>query len=222
MSRPIGPPPITTTDSPAATSPRRVSWQATASGSASAARRSSRPGGSLWIVNAGTVHDCWNAPGLSIPMNFRLREMWLKPLSAGVSPRVSSGRTTTASPGSRPATLRADLGDGARHLVADHLRSTDAPVHVPVGDVEVGAADAAVGDVEPHLARAGRQTLGLADREPALALVVDRGHSAVSPPERTARASSFSISWRSHCSPSERWIRSAALARSASRSRSAR
>ena len=55
---------------------------------------------------------------------------------------------------------------------------------------------------------------------------VDRGHSGVSAPgggpERTARASSFSISCRSHCSPSERWIRSAALARSASRSRSAR
>ncbi len=118
--------------------------------------------------------------------------------------------------------VRADLGDGARHLVADHLRSTDPPVHVRVRDVEVGATDAAVGDVEPHLARAGRQTVGLADREPALALVVDRGHSAVSPPERTARASSFSISSRSHCSPSERWIRSAALARSASRLRSAR
>ena len=176
----------------------------------------------MWIVNAGTVHDCWKAPGLSIPMNFRLREMWLKPLSARHLAACVERTDDDGVAGLEAGDVRADLGDGARHLVADHLRSTDAPVHVPVRDVEVGATDAAVGDVEPHLARAGRQTLGLADREPALALVVDRGHSAVSPPERTARASSFSISWRSHCSPSERWIRSAALARSASRSRSAR
>ena len=51
---------------------------------------------------------------------------------------------------------RTDLGDRARHLVADHLRHAHAVIHVAVGDVDIGAADTAEGDVDPHLARAGR------------------------------------------------------------------
>ena len=88
--------------------------------------------------------------------------MWLKPLSAGVSPRVSSGRTTTAVADAEAVDARADLGDRPRHLVADHLRRPYAVVHAAVGDVEVRAADAAVGDVEPHLAGRGRHGGGVA------------------------------------------------------------
>ena len=57
-------------------------------------------------MKAGTVHEAWSAPGASIPMNLSLRPMWLKPRSAGVASRVSSGRTTTGSPGRNPVTPR--------------------------------------------------------------------------------------------------------------------
>ena len=101
---PIGPPPMTTASWPSRTSPRRTSWQATASGSASAPRRRSTVAGSACRVKAGTVHDRCSAPGASIPRNLRPRLMWLRPRSAGVSPRGSSGRTTTSSPGWKPST----------------------------------------------------------------------------------------------------------------------
>ena len=48
---------------------------------------------------------------------------------------------------------RAELCDGAGHLVTDHLRCANPVVHVTVGDVDVGATDAAEGNVEPNLAR---------------------------------------------------------------------
>jgi hypothetical protein len=69
---------------------------------------------------------------------------------------------------------RADLGDDAGHLVTDDLRRADALVHRAVRDVEVGAAHAAVRDVDPHLTVAGR--LGHAEAEPAAAFVVHRRH----------------------------------------------
>ena len=130
-------------------------------------------------MNAGTVHEACSAPGESMPRNFSLRPMWLNPRSAGVSPRVSSGRTTTASPTRKPATSLPDLGDRARHLVADHLRGMHAGVHRTVGDVEVGPADAAVGDVEPHFVGARLLNDALADREAAAAVVVDRVHRTI-------------------------------------------
>ncbi len=108
---------------------------------------------------------------------------------------------------------RAELGDRARHLVSDHLRYAHAVIHVAVGDVDVGAADTAEGDVEPHLARVGRLDLALADAEAPGPFVVDGRHCV--------SASSASSMCLSHCSPSTRWIRSAALALSASCFRSA-
>ena len=93
--------------------------------------------------------------------------MWLYPLSAGVSPRESSGRTTTGSPGLEPLDPGADLGDGARHLVPDHLRWAHASVHRAVRDVKIGAAHAAVRDLEPHLAVA-RSPASCAQPENAL------------------------------------------------------
>jgi len=50
---------------------------------------------------------------------------------------------------------RAELCDRARHLVTDHLRYANSVVHVTAGYVDVGTADAAECNVEPHLARSG-------------------------------------------------------------------
>jgi hypothetical protein len=46
----------------------------------------------------------------------------------------------------------ANLGDGARHLVAHNLRLRDALVHMPQVDVQISAAEAAVRNVDAHLA----------------------------------------------------------------------
>jgi hypothetical protein len=53
----------------------------------------------------------------------------------------------------QPADTVADLGNRAGHLVADDLRRIDAGVHRAVGNVEIGSADAAICDVEPHFPR---------------------------------------------------------------------
>ncbi len=50
---------------------------------------------------------------------------------------------------------RAELGNGAGHLVPDHLWRMYPVIHVTVRNMNVGAADAAVHDVEPHFARPG-------------------------------------------------------------------
>ena len=53
--------------------------------------------------------------------------------------------------GTEPLDPRADLGDRPRHLVANDLRRPHPSVHRAMSDVQVGAADAAIRDVEPHL-----------------------------------------------------------------------
>ena len=54
---------------------------------------------------AGTVHMPCSAPGVSMPMNFRLWQMWLWPAAqAGHCPQGSSGRTVTRSPAFQPVT----------------------------------------------------------------------------------------------------------------------
>jgi hypothetical protein len=60
-------------------------------GSAKAAVRRSTFGGSRNTFSCGTVHEDWKDPGESMPMNFRFRQIWLCPRSAGVSPRLSKG-----------------------------------------------------------------------------------------------------------------------------------
>ena len=79
--------------------------------------------------------------------------MWLRPRSAGVSPRGSSGRTTTSSPRWKPSTPSPTSATVPGHLVPDHLRRAHPRIHGPVRDVQVGAADAAVRDLQPHLSR---------------------------------------------------------------------
>ena len=70
----------------------------------------------------------------------------------------------------------ADLGDRPRHLVPDHLRRANPRVHRPVRDVQVGAADAAVRDLQPHLSRSRRPGVAGPNGEHSLALVVDGTH----------------------------------------------
>ena len=72
-----------------------------------------------------------------------------------------------------------DLGDRPRHLVPDHLRWPHPRVHRAVRDVQIGAADAAVGDLEPHLSRSRRADVAGPDGEHAGALVVDGTHRVV-------------------------------------------
>ena len=52
-----------------------------------------------------------------------------------------------------------DSGDGARHLMADHALEADPRVHVPVEDMHVRAADAAIGDAHSDLSRRRRGRL---------------------------------------------------------------
>ena len=91
---------------------------------------------------------------------------------------------------------RADLRDRARHLVPDDLRHPHPVVHMALCDVQIRAADAAEGDVEPNLARPRWDQLAVPEREPPRTLVVHRRHWRSTP-----SASSMCLS---HCSPSER------------------
>ena len=73
----------------------------------------------------------------------------------------------------------ADLGNGPRHLVPDHLRRANARIHRAVRDVQVRAADAAVGDLQPHLSRSRGAGVAGPDGEHSGALVVGGTHRAV-------------------------------------------
>ena len=118
----------------------------------------------------------------------------------------------------------AELRDRPGHLVPDHLRRLHAVVHRAVGDVDVGAADPAVGDVEPDLALIGRARLRTRrprtarrprSRRPSLFASLRRRQSVSAASAASPIVSPLSSTRRSQYSPSERWIRSAALARSA-------
>jgi hypothetical protein len=66
INRPTGPPPTTTTFSPARSSARRTSCTATATGSITAARRSGSADGSAISVDAGTFQRPCIAPAESM------------------------------------------------------------------------------------------------------------------------------------------------------------
>src|SRR6185312_12307950 len=80
---------------------------------------------------------------------------------AGAAPGERHHRDRVADPVSFD-TL-ADRGDPAGHLVAEHGRSAHQRVHVAVEDVQVGATDAGVGDVDAHLPGTGRGEHGIVD-----------------------------------------------------------
>ena len=50
----------------------------------------------------------------------------------------------------------AEFGDPSGHFVADDAWRIDARVHIAVIDMQVGAADSGVGNVDPHESGAGR------------------------------------------------------------------
>ena len=64
---PIGPQPLTSTDSPETPSPARQAWTAMPKGSSIAAVSCARSGGLTQAIDAGTVSDSANAPSMSIP-----------------------------------------------------------------------------------------------------------------------------------------------------------
>ena len=71
----------------------------------------------------------------------------------GTSPHETSGMTVAGSPTAQPVDAVADRRDAAGHLVAEHGGHRHPRVHRAVEDVEVGAADPGVGDLELHLSR---------------------------------------------------------------------
>ena len=117
--------------------------------------RSGSPGGSRASRRAGTVQELCSEPGESMPTKLRLWQMWWWPArQAGQSPHHSSGTTVTGSPADQPDTpcptsamrpaISCPMTAGSAHPL----------VHGAVADVQVGAADAGVGDVDAHLAPA--------------------------------------------------------------------
>ena len=113
-----------------------------------------------------------------MPMNLRLRPTWLW---AAISLRHIPGVERPHDDGvaeTQPFDLGPDLRNGPGHLVADHAWRPDPCVHRTVGDVEVRAADPAVGNVEADLTASGRYLHGGPDRENTLAFVRDGTHSS--------------------------------------------
>ncbi len=70
----------------------------------------------------------------------------------------------------------ADRRDTAGHLVAEHRGHRHPRVHRAVEDVEVGAADARVRDLELHLPGGRRSDLGVDDLDRSVADIASSIH----------------------------------------------
>ena len=179
MSRPIGPPPMTTAVSPGARSPRRTSWHGDrqrlgerAEAQVDAGRKAvqrERRNGPRGLQRTGRV----DAEELQV-----VADVAEPAIGGRLAARVERAHDNRVA-GAKAGDSLADLGDRPRHLVADHLRGMHAGVHRPVRDVQVGPAHAAVGDVEAHLVGARLLDGCLADREAAAAVVIDRVHRTI-------------------------------------------
>ena len=84
-----------------------------------------------------------------------------------------------------PGDVRTQLGDPTGHLVPDHRWRGDPLIHGAVQDVQVGAADAGVRDVDAYLARTWRLRRELDHLDAAVPYVAGSrqftGHCAPSP-----------------------------------------
>ena len=76
-------------------------------------------------------------------------------------------------PDREPIHAGSDLRHVPGHLVSDHLGHLHALVHRSVSDMQIGSADAAVGDVQADFTWAGRHRRRSTESERAPALVVD-------------------------------------------------
>ncbi len=74
----------------------------------------------------------------------------------------------------------ADSGDSAGHLVAEHLRHVDAVVHVAVVDVKIGAANAAMRNLNLDLTRGWRNGSAVANADCPIAFVECCSHDETS------------------------------------------
>jgi hypothetical protein len=149
--QPMGPTPATVTSSPMARPARRTARTATASGSAKASRRRSASSGTGTIQSAGAATCSAAPPGPSMPSRRRLAQVWGgRRGTAGRCRRAVAGRPPPG-PGGQPggASVQA-AGD----LVAEHDVRLG-PGVLAGADVQVGAAQAAVGDLDQDLAVAG-------------------------------------------------------------------
>ena len=152
---PMGPAPLTRARWPGTTAARVTACSATARGSARAAARRSSPSGT------GTTAAWWattwsaKAPRRSSP---RRAPCAAQRRAAAPTPRAgAAGRLGPAHHGVADAhevDVGPEVDDPARPLVAtDRARAPPALE----GQVEVGAADAAVAHLDQHLARPGRR-----------------------------------------------------------------
>ena len=149
ISTPIGPPPMTTTLSPGASSERRTSCTATATGSTSAACSRRETGGQAHedvgaarsrAAAASRASRCRRSSGSGRCAGCRRGRR-------GRCRPSRSGMTVTGSPTAQPVDAVAERGDRAAHLVAEARAGVvDPRVHVAVEDVQVGAAEPGVGD----------------------------------------------------------------------------
>ena len=152
---PIGPAPMTMTLSPGATPERVMPWRATASGSASAAWRADRPGGSRSSEASPHQHVAGEGPVVAVDDRtlpvLALRGLALAAPSAPPAPgRRTADHRVADLPTVHPL---AERDDRAGELVAGHQTRLVAP---PVEQhVDVGAADPAVVHLDQHLARPG-------------------------------------------------------------------
>ena len=69
-----------------------------------------------------------------------------------------------------------DLGYFRRRLMTDDLGRDDTTVHRSMVNVNIRTTDAAIGNVQPHLARAGRDRLARAGGKRAVSLIYGRFH----------------------------------------------
>ena len=145
---------MTITLSPGATPERVIPCRATASGSASAAWRADRPGGSR--SERGVPHQQVAGEGTVVAVDDRALAVLALgglPLEAAAAPPALGRGAADHRLADRPALHPlAQGGHGAGELVAGHQAGLVAP---PVEQhVDVRAADPAVVDLDQHLARA--------------------------------------------------------------------
>ena len=176
ISRPIGPPPTTTTCSPGGArrgvrrAPRRRS-----------ARPAPRPGSRCPQAGGRARRPARSRRTAST----RARRSPGRPAGDRVRRATSASRAHAARDerhhrrriADRPALdTVAGRRNAPRHLVAEHRRHRDSRVHRAVEDVEVGAADPRVGDLELHLSRRRSSDVGLDELESAVADVAGHIH----------------------------------------------
>ncbi len=152
MSAPMGPPPKTSTASPAFTSARRTSCVATASGSITAASSSSSDAGTRSRRSVGTVPVLLHAARLLHAEHAQAIAEIGRAHAAGAAGAAHAQRLHHHALARAEARGARRLGDLGQRLVADDAAARDAVVEVALEDVQIGAADADAPHAQQRLA----------------------------------------------------------------------